>query len=831
MAMAKKIEGSTLPLFWEIVDLKGEWRLSELFAYSGMTDSHLFRAHRRARRVAGHIVGDGGGIEKRRITALLTSLKENLYGPYPDQEIDGEIQEHLLSMLKFLETEGANQLKRLSYHGSYTADLIRESLQIFEEKYPSKRQLVLAVVSALLTPLRQSLGSCFATAPAILIQREQPMQLLFDLVELTGTQKLVRVVQGYDQSVPISPSVGLGDLLRPIQVDLSTFSSPALRAAFSRIGIEKLPFYDEYYKAKTPMQLIEMMLNQQLDVRGADFSVKRRAVLSAFRSFTHHALLKAWEYTIASFSESKTASHKWSLSASLGFDPKEKGGVGELMFSEIDTQLEGANKKLQEIQGDYERAYSRVQMGESLLKQADSMQRLNQRKAELSSYMGEFYSLQGMRDRHQREAEHLSKLFPFLVDTYTGRLEEEFQEVYDPEMGEFRSHLHEDSPAGFRLAYKHGRADPNTWTFIRNAEEYQNSLRDFFLRVESEMRGQVEEDKSRDFITELTGRITRNIAEPEFVPGAMKRVENLHQKVRSAGGGTRHSLTPWNYISGGTMKGLIQCYFGLEVEPKEESRRITSPTDLLTFYLDGLKGLSWKTLEKFAHNPKLGLLAFSPVHAFSLRPGLMPFREGWLSERFTYTWVRDEIIGKARDFYSKNLSWDEQQILIDILMREEFPGIIKSQELPKLSRSISTFRDEVAGIFSTPHSRQLLFDGIDSVIRRSLPFQNGKPFYRYLREKQLTKKELFSAKLEKEKGPPEAILFADSNWSYYYLGFIYNPGTDSLELWRIDRSGLFGYPMSSWIAHLTEACEKPWGFLTEPVRHGPILPEWFSYRV
>lgn len=809
MDLSKKIAAATLPLYWEIIDLKGEWQLSELVERSGMADPHSFRAHRRARRIAGYLVGEGGEMEKKRLTNLRFSLEENLYGPYFDKEIDADIQEHTLFILKFLEGEGRNQLKMLSFSSSYIADLIRESLQIFEEKYPSKRQLVLTIVSALLTPLRQSIGSCFATAPAILIQKEQPLQLLVDLLELAGTQKLLRVIDGHESAVPISPSVGLGDLLRPIQVDLTTFDSPALRAAFSRIEVEKLPFYDEYYQAKTPMQLIDLMLKNILNPKSSDFSAKRRAVLSTFRSFTHHALLKAWEYTIASFADYKIGFHKWNLSASCGFDPQEKGGIGELMISEIESKLESSNKKIQEIQGDYERAYDRVRMGESLLKQADSMSRMQQRKAELSSYMGEFYSLQEMRDRHQRDAEHLSKLFPVLIDNYSGRLEEEFQEVYDPEMGEFRSRQFEDSPAGFRLVYKHGRADPSTWTFINNAEEYQNSLRDFFLRVDAEMHD--------DFVTELTGRITGEITSEKFLSGAMKRVEGLHKKIRAAGGGDdEHSLTPWSYISGGTMQNLIQCYFGLSVKPQEESRPMKDATDLLIFYLDTLKGLSWKTLEKFSKDPKLGLLAFSPTHAYTLRPGLKPFQQGWLSEQFTYTWVRDEIIGKAQSFYVNDLTWEEQVILLELL------GLLSSS-LTKAKRSIPAFRRELAEAYG-PN----ILDHVDSMVRRSLPFKEGKPFFRYLEEKR-SKEKLFSNKLEKSEGPPQAILFADSNWSYYYFGFIYNPGTEKLELWRVDRSGLFGSPMSSWQKYFANS--RPWGLLTDPIRRGPILPEWFSYKV
>ena len=333
-------------------------------------------------------------------------------------------------------------------------------------------------------------------------------------------------------------------------------------------------------------------------------------------------------------------------------------------------------------------------------------------------------------------------------------------------------------------------------------------MRDFFLRVEAEIR--------EDFVTELTGRIIDRVLSEEFLSGAMKRVENLHKKVRAATGGEEHLLTPWSYISGGTMQNLIQCYFGLETLPKEESRPMQDATDLLIFYLDTLKGLPWKNLGKFSKDPQLGLLAFSPTHAFTLRPGLKSFRQGWLSEQFTYTWVRDEIIGKAKAFYVKDLTWDEQRALLDLI---ELP----SSSLSKAKRSIPSFRNELEGLFGSA-----VLDNVDRLIRQSLPFVNGKPFYQHLEEKR-GEEELFSKELEKIGGPPEAILFADSNWSHYYFGFIYNPGTENLELWRVDRSGLFGSPMSSWQKYFANS--RPWGLLTEPVRRGPILPEWFSYKV
>ncbi len=46
------------------------------------------------------------------------------------------------------------------------------------------RHVICAILSALLCPLRQSVGSCFATAPAILVHEEQLELFLDDMQQL-----------------------------------------------------------------------------------------------------------------------------------------------------------------------------------------------------------------------------------------------------------------------------------------------------------------------------------------------------------------------------------------------------------------------------------------------------------------------------------------------------------------------------------------------------------------------------------------------------------------------------------------------------------------------
>ena len=65
-----------------------------------------------------------------------------------------------------------------------------------------------AALSAWMCTLRQSIGSCFATAPAIIVHDEQPEQLLKDLNVLLSTGRSKRTYEGTEHSVPLSMSWG-----------------------------------------------------------------------------------------------------------------------------------------------------------------------------------------------------------------------------------------------------------------------------------------------------------------------------------------------------------------------------------------------------------------------------------------------------------------------------------------------------------------------------------------------------------------------------------------------------------------------------------------------
>jgi hypothetical protein len=64
------------------------------------------------------------------------------------------------------------------------------------------------------------------------------------------------------------------------------------------------------------------------------------------------------------------------------------------------------------------------------------------------------------------------------------------------------------------------------------------------------------------------------------------------------------------------------------------------------------------------------------------------------------------------------------------------------------------------------------------------------------------------------------IIFADTNWVKESFGFVVNPGTGNLELWRCDALGRDGYPMSSWEQWLNGSRKDiTWGVYTKPYQY------------
>lgn len=833
------------------MNFEEEEKIAKALAQTDIQEPFLFRTLARARFLADFFIDEGGSLKKKNFPSFLTGIQgEN------DKIVLTHFKFVMDSLLKNKDLITLFNRFRVPVSNRYIEKLIIYSLGLPLQTKVTSALFRKAILSALLTPLRQNVGSCFATAPAIVIQKEQLERLLLDLYDLTMSSHLSRTFGGAENVVPISPSSGVGDLKKPISLsNPKVFESPGVEAALQVAGIsvseakELVPEQD-FTSLDT---LIKRAIYRKYNFKehGLNQSLEAQKVLSleeeakeTFKAFTDHALLKTWEYTLASFSDYKIEFYKWNLYASLGFDAKEKGGIAHLLYEVLQGKLTEENQKTEEHHQEYARAIDEVNMTQALLRQASSRDRIRQLKTELDMRLHHARVCQEMRDDSHESAEHLANFLKVLLDSYAKKFPEYFQEIYDAAMHDVETTLYDDSPAGFRLLFKHGRRDPSVWTLIQDGKTYVQSLKSFFIAVEPMIAAESEWEKGEEVLQELTTLLMHHLDTEEFLISAIERMGKAHQTVQkrsSLENIERFEKKPWSYTSGGTMHTLIRCYYCLEKELSEESRQIESPMDLLIFLLDLMKSLPYNVTRPFEENSEKGMLMYSPTHAFVFRPGLLPFKEGWLDKGFSYTWARDTVLIPGEVFYEAiRLDREMQQFLAERFFHRdlkphadrltyEFSPHAETLHIPD-------FRSYLLK-FLTAEIREpiLLSDRIDGFLRTAFPLIRAPemeqllegdsyydPLYTFLDAYDflLSKGMSFDAAKNAFKAqdllPPETLLFADTNWSRFFFGIGYNPGIGALDLWRLDARQREGYPLSSWRSFLDGTNPKPWGVLTAP---------------
>ncbi|MBI3236472.1 MAG: hypothetical protein HYZ48_02010, partial [Chlamydiales bacterium] len=122
----------------------------------------------------------------------------------------------------------------------------------------------------------------------------------------------------------------------------------------------------------------------------------------------------------------------------------------------------------------------------------------------------------------------------------------------------------DDSPAGFRLVYKHGRSDPSSWTSIYTKEQYIEVLSDFFHMTQADIASACQWEGGEKEILEITSQILSHIRTPVFLETALQRMIKAHAD--------KEGKKPWAYTSGGTMTTLLKTYYCRGSDLTEESR-------------------------------------------------------------------------------------------------------------------------------------------------------------------------------------------------------------------------------------------------------------------
>jgi len=602
----------------------------------------------------------------------------------------------------------------------WAEELIRQTLQLSPGTMITDVHTKQAVLSAWLCFLRQNVGSCFATAPAEIVHDEQSELFLQDLLDLIATGMLKRTYGGVENSVPLSASWGNGDLKKPLFIRISSkaitpeiWYSPGLLAAFEATGLlkpedsikQKIQQIENWIKPiiqqqvshsfciLTTEQIIRTILLQSLGLtekqvkeyenrprgmmhtqllmhasvakntggigeRCANFLYLFETAKNVFKSMADNALLKAWEFTLASFSDTKYEFARWNLYASLGLQTNEPGGIGQCIYQIVQQKLDQANRKAQEIQYEYEMVYTQVKTLEMRMRHSSAEKEVQWLKIEYQSRMNEFYFLEEQRNDAQSQASALVNLYDTLYKLYVDLFKDYFQEVYDAEMQEVTTGPFDDSPAGFRLIYKHGRSNTSQWTHIKNQHEFIDALVSFFVATEPQIAHAMDGRKVEKDLSDVVSGIINHVKTKEFLESAFHRMAIAHN-VPLIKDPLEHleyiEKKPWVYTSGGTMNTLVSCYYRIEDRPKEVQKWVESEMELLVFFADTLKQVSPMFLNAFLQGKRESMLMQSPTHAFLLKPTLSPFKETWMHEEFTYTYIRDRFVRPAEMFVERIL--------------------------------------------------------------------------------------------------------------------------------------------------------------------------------
>ncbi len=559
---------------------------------SRIQDSCSIRNVMRTRRLANLLINDKGDLNINSLPSLIDCFQERLYSLGPDRQNDAEREKHIIHVLKTLHdnVQLQRQLKSISkpYQHRIAEQIIRDTLQLPRNTSITDAHARRAVLSAWMCYLRQNVGSCFATAPAIIVHNEQPEVLLSDFNEILGTGRLKRTFGGVEYAVPLSLSWGAGDLKRPILLIQGTHSesshialSPGMIAAFQSVQMlepkatlsQKITRLEELLQKilqhldtthalewVTPEDLIKQVLLKELQITQKDldeYAQRPRAMIhesllmnvpkaskktggkgeacgtfyvlleiakNAFKAIADNALLKSWEFTLASFAETKAEFTRWNLYSSLGLASDQKGGIGAALYDQIKNKLDQANRIVMDHQGEYEQVYGQLKFIEGRLKTASTEKELNWLRVEYQSRAHEFYMLEEIRDKANAKAHKYANLLNDIIKKFDSLFPKFFQEVYDADMRDVVSGPYDDSPAGFRLLYKHGRSNTSQWTLIRTPQEYVEALSSFFVAVEPELRAMEGYEVVSSDVSDIITSLVNHVRTQEFIETSFHRM-------------------------------------------------------------------------------------------------------------------------------------------------------------------------------------------------------------------------------------------------------------------------------------------------------------------
>lgn len=888
-----------------------------------------------------------GHLDFFTIDQMIEALERNLYCLTQAMQLDTLRRKHALKILRLLkEPLIAKRVHSLAFglYNRAAEKLVQQTLLTAQDESarPTDHQARIAVICAWMTYLRQNVGSCFATAPAIAIQGHHHDRFLDDMHQLLQVGMLTRSVNGKKISVPLLTHWGSGDLWRPLCLDVAlvhraefinaliaakifdesarSSGQPATQFAkdfiacwlkgqlstvlqnkmapwsAGRILRDLLLFHFELSEAQyqrwelssrslerhaleTSGILVQPSRSKDIASRCLQLRDAEERAQWAFKATTDNALLRAWEYSLASFSESRADFQQWNLSISIGMQG-EPDGLSARLNELINGEIKTCNEQIKEAQERADQIRPQLIYIQSKLQNANSEQDLQWGRAEYHQIKGELDRWEESSRTWFRKGEKLAILAQWFVEKCIEGFREQFQEVYDPDLrfSEIQAageEVTDDTPAGFRLIAKEGRSLATSWIRIQNQDHFIEILCRFFTDIETQFRTWPEVTEIEREFGQIITRIIHFVRGESFLKDALNRLLNRSHLPKE-----RMPPTPWAYISGGNLGDLLHQYCSLEAAPTSRAKWFDDVRDLWVYLIDEVQSTSVKIQEFFLTDPEYPLLMSSPDHAFNLKPGLAPFCQSWQQRGYPYSWIRDNFEVPVRKFYGDIwLTFEQQAHLISSLQRSIAINIPEQIACNPTCRIAELHSRLANSLLHHPLAKTLLAT-FESLLFRSLPLMdtsaigsNMRAVFERAGQLLPQRDEVVQAScnrlqeigfdlLKGQSGQngtedpfvpasdfwdlllkhwqsgftsarddlellqraaqdlghlaPAPVEFADSNWMRDGFAFAINPATLALEIWCVERWGQRGRAMTSW---------RPWFDRSHSDRKWAVYPQ------
>ncbi|AHH23267.1 hypothetical protein C6H88_04540 [Chlamydia muridarum str. Nigg] len=676
-----------------------------------------------ARKLASYILNDQGDLDLGKVVECIQLLTKYLYPLGPHRQEEGPAREHLLKMLEFLhdDQEIKSRLRRF-FVPSYAKvqDLIRNTLALSTGETLTVRHVREAVLVSLFTYLRQDVGSCFATALAILIHQEYPLLFVRDLEDLLSSGKISRIIGDQEISVPINLLPSVGDLFKPIRV-IDLYPNPVatlaswsnIQAAFDASGIfpktadisqeiqtllanervyQKIQdFHGEitahdviqdsllHYYQISPSAVQSSILQEGFRNRkwgmtpGASvLSASSQHVLSYLESYeqatqgfirdTQNVLLKSWEYTLATLADANQTTTVKHLQIALGWDAHDEYGLYAIIRKFLDDEIKVTHTFAGQCEQTYQEAKAQLEYVESRMRNPINKQDSQILAMDHVRFRQELNQALQDWNAAQEKLKKIITLPDFLLSFYSREIPVYFRSIYDAFIREFSGH-YADGSAGFRIVFTYGRSHPNTWEPIYSIEEFIHALTEFFTSTEGDLLAKHNVSGLEKETSVLLHHIVSALHEPRFQEAAMERILNAYD-CPIPQGIFQHldqiTHTPWVYVSGGTVTTLVSNYFENKHTLSKLEKLPADPHELAAFFADALKDLP-EAVKEYLEDGEHSLLAATPSHVFSVTAGSPLFRDAWTNDWYSYTWLRDVWVSKHQAFL-KHTIFDKSAI-------------------------------------------------------------------------------------------------------------------------------------------------------------------------